>query len=52
MATNARAAISIQSGHLYDVLLAVAASGKTIQSVCQDLPGAPKADTVREHLNK
>ncbi|MGI9173862.1 MAG: ISH3 family transposase [Rhodothermales bacterium] len=41
-----------KSSHLYDVLLGVAASGETIQSRCQHLPGAPKADTVREYLNK
>lgn len=41
-----------QSTHLYEALLAVCASGETLEAVCQDLPGAPEAGTVRPYLNE
>ena len=39
------------SEHLYDVLLGIAASGETLEAVCQDLTSVPSADTLRLYLN-
>lgn len=41
-----------QSEHLYDALLAASASGDTLEAVCRDLPGTPKADTLRRYFNE
>lgn len=41
-----------RSRHLYDALLGVTAGRQTLETVCQDLSGAPTADTVRSHLNE
>ena len=41
-----------QSEHLYEALLAVCASGETLEAVCRDLPGTPEAGTVRAYLNE
>lgn len=38
--------------HLYDALLAVAAHTETLEAICRDLPGMPKADTLRTYLNE
>lgn len=43
---------SCQSQHLYDALLAASASGDTLEAICQDLPGMPKAGTLRSYLNE
>ena len=41
-----------QSEHLYEALLAVCASGESLEAVCRDLPGTPEAGTVRCYLNE
>ena len=37
---------------LLDVLLGVAAHGRTIEATCADLVATPDADTIREYLNE
>lgn len=43
---------SCHSEHLYEALLAVCASGESLEAVCRDLPGTPEAGTVRSYLNE
>ncbi len=40
-----------RSEHLYDVLLGIAASGETLETVCRELTSVPSADTLRLYLN-
>jgi len=41
-----------QTTDLLNVLLAVATDQGTIESVCSDLPGLPKAETMRQYINE